>query len=153
MGYSHGGFITLLSISRYPKDYIVAYAGVPVSDLLYRLAYRWKLPIEEMAKEYGGKTPKEDIEEYKRRSPVWNVDKIETPLLIHAATNDRDVSIIEIENLIAHLKAANKDFEYKIYVNPPGGHTFWRMNTQIGAQARLETYRFLAKYLKPENTP
>jgi len=153
MGYSHGGFHTLLNIFRYPKAYTAAYAGVPVSDILYRQAYRWRASKEEMAKSYGGKTPWEDIDEYRRRSPVWNAEKLEIPLLIHTNTNDRDVPCIEVENLILHLKAIGKEFEYKIYKDAPGGHGFERLDTLLAKEARLEAYKFLAKYLKPENPP
>ena len=36
LGWSHGGLITLFNIFDHPKDYKVAYAGVPVSDLIAR---------------------------------------------------------------------------------------------------------------------
>ncbi len=39
MGWSHGGFITLMNIMQHPKTYAVAYAGVPVSDLVARMGY------------------------------------------------------------------------------------------------------------------
>ena len=153
MGYSHGGFHTLHNIFRYPKDYTAAYAGVPVSDLFSRLSFRWRGSPETMGRNYGGKSPREDIEAYRWRSPAWNADKLEIPLLIHTNTNDRDVPVIEVESLIAHLKAAGKDFEYKIYQNIPGGHGFERLNTPIAHEARTKAYRFLAKYLKPDNPP
>lgn len=39
VGWSHGGLISLMSIFEYPKNYKVAFAGVPVSDLITRLNY------------------------------------------------------------------------------------------------------------------
>ncbi len=39
VGWSHGGLITLLDIFEHPNDYAAAFAGVPVSDLIMRLAY------------------------------------------------------------------------------------------------------------------
>jgi dipeptidyl aminopeptidase/acylaminoacyl peptidase len=36
VGWNHGGLITLMNIFAHPKDYAVAYAGVPVSDLIAR---------------------------------------------------------------------------------------------------------------------
>jgi len=38
--WSHGGLITLMNIFDHPKDFRVAYAGVPVSDLVARMGYR-----------------------------------------------------------------------------------------------------------------
>jgi len=39
MGWSHGGGITLMNIFAHPRTYAVAYAGVPVSDLVMRMGY------------------------------------------------------------------------------------------------------------------
>ncbi len=39
VGWSHGGLITLMNIFAHPHDYAVAYAGVPVSDLVARMGY------------------------------------------------------------------------------------------------------------------
>ena len=40
LGWSHGGMITLMNIFEHPQDYKVAYAGVPVSDLIARMGYK-----------------------------------------------------------------------------------------------------------------
>ena len=40
MGWSHGGMISLMNIFEHPKDYQVAFAGVPVSDLIARMGYQ-----------------------------------------------------------------------------------------------------------------
>ena len=40
LGWSHGGMITLMNIFDHPSDYKVAYAGVPVSDLIARMGYK-----------------------------------------------------------------------------------------------------------------
>jgi dipeptidyl aminopeptidase/acylaminoacyl peptidase len=79
---------------------------------------------------------------------VYHADKLQTPLLIHTNTNDEDVNVMEVEHLIAALKAAGKKFEYKIYENAPGGHHFNRIDTLKAKQSRREVYEFLAKYLK-----
>ncbi|HJZ96094.1 MAG TPA: prolyl oligopeptidase family serine peptidase, partial [Candidatus Solibacter sp.] len=39
IGWSHGGLITLMDIFAHPQAYAVAYAGVPVSDLVARMGY------------------------------------------------------------------------------------------------------------------
>lgn len=95
------------------------------------------------------KTAEEDVNEYKRRSPSWNAEKLNTPLLIHANTNDEDVNIIEIEHLIKSLKAANKKFEYEIFQYEPGGHSFDRLDTKQAREVRVRIYKFLDKYLSP----
>ena len=37
IGWSHGGLISLFNIFDHPESYKVAYAGVPVSDLIARM--------------------------------------------------------------------------------------------------------------------
>ncbi len=151
IGWSHGGLITLMNIFQHPESYAVAYAGVPVSDLVARMGYQTESYRGLYSAPYHiGKTVREDIQEYRRRSPVHWADKLQTPLLIHTNTNDEDVNVLEVEHLIDALKAAGKKFEYKIYKNAPGGHVFNRLDTKLAKESRAEVYRFLAQYLHPD---
>lgn len=147
-GWSHGGLIALLAVTQHPEKFRVAYAGVPVTDLVTRLGYH-EQSYEDLfaAKNHVGKKVVEDVDEYRRRSPVFWASKLKTPLLIHATTNDRDVNVIETENLIAALKAAGKTFESKIYEDAPGGHSFNRIDTAYAKASRKEIWAFLEKHL------
>ena len=148
IGWSHGGFITLMNILQHPDAYAVAYAGVPVSDLVLRLGYQTDQYRTLYSAPYHiGKTVREDIKEYERRSPITHVSQLKTPLLIHTNTNDEDVNVLEVERLITALKAEGKQFDYKIYDNAPGGHMFNRLDTELARQSRAEIYKFLGKYL------
>jgi dipeptidyl aminopeptidase/acylaminoacyl peptidase len=148
IGWSHGGFITLMNILQHPDAFAVAYAGVPVSDLVLRLGYQNDAYRAQYSAPYHiGKTVRDDIKEYERRSPITYVSKLQTPLLIHTNTNDEDVNVLEVERLITALKAEGKQFEYKIYDNAPGGHMFNRLDNELARQSRQEIYKFLAKYL------
>lgn len=151
-GWSHGGSITLMNILQHPGVFAVAYAGVPVTDLVARLGYEPE-PYRALysAPYHIGKTVREDIGEYRKRSPVNFAKNLKTPLLIHGNTNDEDVNILEIEHMVEALKAAGKQFEYKIYENAPGGHYFNRLDTPFARESRAEIYRFLARYLHPQN--
>jgi len=153
MGWSHGGLITLMNIFDHPKDYQVAYAGVPVSDLIARMGYHDQGYRDLYEADYHiGKNANDDVQEYRRRSPVWNTEKYAgTPLLIHTNTNDEDVNVLEVEHLIKSLKAEGKPFEYEIFDALPGGHSFDRMDTKIAKEIRLKIYSHIAKYLKPDN--
>jgi dipeptidyl aminopeptidase/acylaminoacyl peptidase len=150
MGWSHGGLIALMDIFEHPDDYKVAFAGVPVSDLVARMGY-WD---DEYRKEFSadyhiGKTVNEDVQEYRRRSPVNFVEKLKTPLLIHSNTNDDDVNVLEVEHLIEALKAAGKKFEYEIFKDAPGGHSFDRIDTKLAKETRMKIYKFVEQYLDP----
>lgn len=150
MGWSHGGMIALFELFNHPEDYKVGFAGVPVSDLVQRMGYATQDYRDLMAAPYHiGKTAREDINEYRKRSPVSHVDKLKTPLLIHTNTIDDDVYVLEVEHLIEALKAAGKKFEYEIFKEMPGGHAFDRIDIQSARQIRVKIYAFLAEYLKP----
>jgi dipeptidyl aminopeptidase/acylaminoacyl peptidase len=152
LGWSHGGMITLLNLFAHPGDYRAGYAGVPVSDLVARMGYKGPEYQALFSAPYHiGKTAEQDVREYRRRSPAWNADKLQTPLLVHTTTNDEDVNVLEVEHLIQALKAAGKKFEYKVYKDAPGGHAFNRLDTKVAKESRAEIYRFLAKHLEPPN--
>ncbi len=151
IGWSHGGMISLMNIFEHPESYACAYAGVPVSDLVARMGYKTDGYRRLFSAPYHiGKTAEQDVKEYMRRSPVTHADRLRTPLLIHTNTNDEDVNFLEVQRLIAALKAAGKPFESRIYENAPGGHSFNRLDTRLARESRAEIHGFLARYLKPE---
>ena len=150
VGWSHGGLIALMNVFDYPEKYKVAFAGVPVSDLVARMGYQTQDYRDLYSAPYHiGKTAHEDVKEYRRRSPVWNAEKLQIPLLIHTNTNDEDVNVLEVETLINALKAAKKTFEYEIFQDAPGGHSFDRLDTRMAREIRLKIYKFLARHLNP----
>lgn len=150
IGWSHGGLISLMNVFEYPNDYKCVFAGVPVSDLIHRLGHMPESYRHLFSADYHiGKTVHEDVQEYRRRSPAWNAHKLKTPLLIHTNTNDDDVNVLEVEHLIKSLKAEGKKFEYEIFQDIPGGHSFDRMDTKHAKETRIKIYSFLAKYLNP----
>ena len=153
IGWSHGGLIALMNIFDHPEHYQAAFAGVPVSDLVARMGYKDDEYRDLYSADYHiGKTADENVNEYRKRSPAWNVQKMkDTPLLIHTNTIDEDVNVLEVEHLIKSLKAEGKKFEYKIFESMPGGHSFDRMDTRAAREIRLDIWKFLARHLKPEH--
>lgn len=151
IGWSHGGLIALFNIFDHPDDYQVAYAGVPVSDLIARMGYKDQSYRDLYEVDFHiGESAEENVEEYKRRSPAWNTHKMKnTPLLIQTNTNDADVNVLEVEHLIKSLKAEGKKFEYEIFDDVPGGHSFNRMDTKTAQEIRVGIYKFLTEYLNP----
>jgi len=150
IGWSHGGLIALHAIFDHPEHYKVAFAGVPVSDLVARMGYKDQEYRDLYEAEYHiGKSANDNVEEYRKRSPAWKAHLLKTPLLIHTNTNDEDVNVLEVEHLIKSLKAEGKKFEYEIFQDLPGGHSFDRMDTKTAREIRLKIHKFLAGYLKP----
>jgi dipeptidyl aminopeptidase/acylaminoacyl peptidase len=154
VGWSHGGYIALFNIFEYPQNYKVAFTGVPVSDLIARMGYK----NQEYRDLFSGQPPigkpaDQNVAEYRKRSPAWQTHKYQnTPLLIHTNTNDEDVNVLEVEHLIKSLKAdGKKNFEYEIFKDMPGGHSFDRMDYKEAKEIRMKIYNHLNKYLTPPN--
>jgi dipeptidyl aminopeptidase/acylaminoacyl peptidase len=152
IGWSHGGLIGLFCIFDYPDAYKACFAGVPVSDVIARMGYKDDDYRDLFSADYHiGKSADQNVDEYRKRSPAWQVDRYRnTPLLIHTNTNDEDVNMLEVEHLIKSLKAAGKqNFQYKIFEEMPGGHSFDRMDYKEARRIRLDIYNFLNGQLTP----
>ena len=143
-----------MSLFDHPDSYVCGFAGVPVSDLVLRMGYLGQDYRDLYEAEYHiGQTVEENLDEYKRRSPVWNVDKLTRPVRIHTNPDDEDVNFIEVEHLVQALKAAGKDFEYQVLRRPrrpqprpprhPGG--------LAGPQGHLRLPRPLSQAAEPGN--
>ena len=150
IGWSHGGMITLMNLLRYPEKFACGYAGVPVSDVGYRLSYQSPEYSDNYTVEYHiGATPAERPEEYARRSPVTYAKQLVRPLRIVTCMNDDDVSVTEVQRMIDSLTFHGRAFEYKVFPKMPGAHAFERIDSMEACEIRLDTYAFLARYLNP----
>jgi dipeptidyl aminopeptidase/acylaminoacyl peptidase len=142
IGWSHGGLIALLSVFRNPSMFRAAAAIVPVTNLIDRLERKGvekQLALIDPSNRFGG-PPQIRPDVYKERSPLFQVDKLQIPLLVHVARNDMDVNIEEDLPLIEALHAQKSDLVVtKVYDHPLGGHTFDRRVNKVT--------------LEPENTP
>ncbi len=160
IGWSHGGLITLLSIFRNPSAFRAAAAMVPVTNLFHRLARKG---VEEQRRlidphnRFRG-APDQRPESYRYRSPLFHVDKLQIPLLVHVADNDDDVNIDEAMQLVDALRARKAEqADVKVYHNPPGGHLFDRRtvggplqpeNTTDQLDSWMRTWQFLERHLQ-----
>ncbi len=133
MGWSHGGYITLMSVFRDRHPFKAAAAIVPVTNLVFRLSYKGPDYQREFSTQAGIQgLPFEKREEYIERSPLYHVDKLQVPLLVHVATNDKDVDYVEDQQIVDALRSRKPDLaETKTYVDPAPwgasvGHSFSR---------------------------
>jgi dipeptidyl aminopeptidase/acylaminoacyl peptidase len=133
MGWSHGGYITLMSVFREKHPFKAGAAIVPVTNLVFRLSYKgpsyqWDFSTQKRVQ--GLPFEKNDI--YIERSPLYHVDNLKVPLLVHVATNDQDVNYVEDQQIVDALRSRKPDLaETKTYVNPAPwgasvGHAFSR---------------------------
>jgi len=133
MGWSHGGFITSHLLFRGETPFKAGAAIVPVTNLVFRLGYKGPNYARSFATQQSiAGMPHEKNDEYIKRSPLYAVENLKVPILVHVATNDTDVNYVEDQQMVWKLRALKPDLaETKIYVDPPvgaagGGHTFSR---------------------------
>ncbi len=129
IGWSHGGMIALLAIFRNQTMFKAAVAMVPVTNLFHRLAWKGidrQRQLIDPQNRFGG-SPSEKPQVYRERSPLFQVDKLQIPLLVHLTDNDTDVNIEEGQQLVDALRSRKASLaETRIYHDAPGGHTFDR---------------------------
>jgi dipeptidyl aminopeptidase/acylaminoacyl peptidase len=133
MGWSHGGYITLMSVFREKHPFAAGAAIVPVTNLVFRLSYKGPGYQRDFStqKDIQG-LPFERPDLYIERSPLYHVDGLKVPLLVHVSTNDLDVNYVEDQQIVDALRSRKPDLaETKVYVDPPrwgpsGGHSFSR---------------------------
>ena len=133
MGWSHGGFITALNAMQPHTPLKAAASIVPVTNLVFRLSLKGPGYQRDYAAEPAiGGLPFEKPDEYLKRSPLYHVEDLAIPLLVHVATNDLDVNYVEDQQLVWKLRALKPDLaETKVYVDPAPwgpsvGHAFSR---------------------------
>jgi dipeptidyl aminopeptidase/acylaminoacyl peptidase len=146
MGWSHGAFIVSHILFRGKVPFRSGAAIVPVTNLVFRLMDHGPSYARSYAPEEGIQGmpfdtrcgPKKDhscIDEYLKRSPVFQAGNLEVPILVHVATNDCDVYFRENQQMVYTLMALKPDLaETKIYKDPPPGphgcgHSFSRRVT------------------------
>ena len=169
MGWSHGGYITLFNVFRDRHPYKAAAAIVPVTNLVFRLSfkgpgYQWDFATQKRIQ--GLPFEKPDV--YIERSPLYHVDKLQVPLLVHVATNDQDVNYVEDQQIVDALRSRKPDLaETKTYVDPAPwgtsvGHAFSRRVDsktlqRVDSPAQIDswdrTWTFFAWNLKPNEDP
>ncbi len=145
-GGSYGGFMSLAGIIQYPQEFA---AGVDVfgvtnwvrtlrSTPAYWESFR-KALFDEMGDPYSA-----DSVRLRNISPLFNTDKIRTPLLVLQGANDPRVLQVESDEIVAGAKKNGVPVEYVLF--PDEGHGFIKKENQMKA-ARV-TLQFLDKYLK-----
>jgi dipeptidyl aminopeptidase/acylaminoacyl peptidase len=122
-GGSYGGYAALSGITKTPDLYAAAidYEGISnIFNLLESMA-PYKKPLREMFYEMIGH-PINDKEQLIATSPIFNVDKIKTPLLIAQGVNDPRVKKDQSDQLVESLSKRGVSVDYILKNNE--GHGF-----------------------------
>ncbi|NGX41149.1 MAG: Dipeptidyl aminopeptidase BIII [Candidatus Anoxychlamydiales bacterium] len=147
-GGSYGGYAALCGIVKTPDLYAAAVDFVGISDLLSHLKEGSKAGPRTRALLYEKiGDPKIDEKRLIETSPLYNVDKIKTPLFIAHGARDPRVDKSQADKIIKSLQDRNIPFEYMIKEDE--GHGF------IKEENRLDFFRavenFLQKHLTEKN--
>ncbi|NOT92050.1 S9 family peptidase [Ferruginibacter sp.] len=147
-GGSYGGFMSLAGIIFHPQEFKVGVDLFGVANwprTLKNIPPYWesfkKSLYTEMGDPFGA-----DSTRLKNISPLFNTDKIKTPLLVLQGSNDPRVLQQESDEIVAGAKKNGTPVEYVLF--PDEGHGFIKKENQM--KAAEETLKFLDKYLKSD---
>jgi dipeptidyl-peptidase-4 len=130
-GWSYGGFITLMSMSRGNGVFKAGIAIAPVTDWRY---------YDSVYAERFMRTPKENFENYDRCSPLQLAGQLQGNLLLVHGTSDDNVHLQNTMYYAEALVEAGKNFDMQIYSN--------KNHSILGAKTRAHLYTRIINFLK-----
>ena len=130
-GWSYGGFMTLLSMTKGAEVYSAGISVAPVTNWRY---------YDSIYTERFMQTPQENESGYDDNSPVNHAEKLEGKLLLIHGTGDDNVHHQNSLEMVNALVAANKQFEFFSY--PDRNHGIYGGNT------RLHLYNMMMNFVK-----
>lgn len=144
MGWSYGGYATLVGMTFTPDVFAVGLAGVGISNLVSwynSIPPYWEPFRAQLDKRVGnGKTEEEFL---KSRSPLFHIDNIRAPLMVVQGANDPRVPRAESDQIVDALRSRGVDVEYLLFEDE--GHGLARPENRLKFYARAE--EFLARVL------
>ena len=127
MGWSYGGYSTLVAMTRFAGSYDAGVALVGMSNLVTFLMntapYRRILRISE----YGD--PEKDLEALKKLSPINYVDQVKSPLMIIQGANDPRVPAGEAIQI--HETLQKKKIKSELIIFADEGHGSSKKENQV----------------------
>ncbi len=145
-GASYGGYATLAGVTKTPHLYTCAIDYVGVSNLftfMETIPPYWD-PLKDMFQKMVG-DPEKDSLMMAKNSPVYHVDKIETPLFIVQGAQDPRVDKNESDQMVRALRKKGIDVPYM--VKEDEGHGFQN------EENRFQFYKAMAGFLKKHMPP
>lgn len=146
MGWSYGGYATLVGLTFTPNLFACGVDIVGVSNLstlLESIAPYWQSQIELLAKRIGDHRTEEGRAFLAERSPLTYADRIERPLLIGHGANDPRAKQAESDQIVAAMQEKGIPVTYVLYSDE--GHGFSRPENRLSFYAVAEA--FLAAHL------
>jgi dipeptidyl aminopeptidase/acylaminoacyl peptidase len=144
LGWSGGGYATLLALEQRPAMFACGVDGVGPGDVatLFRsFPTYWDGILARWRRRVGDADHDEALN--RAISPLYHVDAIRAPLLIGQGQNDPRVTIANADAMVKSLRDAGRDVTYVVY--PDEGHGFARPENNLDFYGRVE--EFLARHL------
>jgi len=138
-GCSSGGYIVLQALCDYPNTFAAGASLYGISDLKKLEEFTHKFESQYGRKLLGG-FYKDVPEVYKARSPVYNANKIKSPLLIEQGSVDAVVSPAQAEDIVKSIGANGGNVEYVVYEGEGHG---WRKAENIKAALEKELHFYV----------
>ena len=140
MGGSYGGYMVMAGVTEFPKMFAagVNLYGVVNFDSFFKYTQPWMAAISTV--EYGD--PVKDKAMLAKLSPLTNISKVTTPLLVLHGANDTNVPVIEAEQIVASLKARGVPVDYILF--PDEGHGWRKLPNRVKSTTAIVEF-FKAK--------
>lgn len=151
VGHSWGGYQTAFTVTQ-TDIFAAAVAGAPLTDLFSMyLSIYWNsggtdARIFEISQGRMGVPFWEDIAQYQANSPVFHIDKLNTPLLVEDGTQDGAVDFNQAVEMYNAARRAQKDFVLLVYLGQ--NHGLSDKTDQIDYHRRI--LEWFGHYLKGE---
>lgn len=149
-GGSYGGYATLWGLIKTPDLYRCGVASFAVTDIELMFDIAWS----DMARstygwlDYGARDvigdPDKDREKFRSVSPLYNAEKLKTPVLLAYGGSDERVPQKHGNDFRAALDKYGKTYEWVLY--PDAGHGFSKDEDRYDFYRRVDA--FLKKYLR-----
>ena len=146
MGGSYGGYATLAGVTFTPDLYAAAVDIVGPSNLITLMESippYWEAARKTFAVRLGDVSTAEGKKLLMEESPLSQVDKIKTPLLVAQGANDPRVNRREAEQIVIALR--DRGFPVEYILAPDEGHGFARPINNLALF--MEAEKFLASHL------
>ena len=148
MGGSYGGYATLMGLAKDPDQYRCGVAFASLADPRFMFDFHWN-DISSEAKDYSLPVMlgdrKADDAMFAANSPLEQVARIKSPVLLVHGSQDRRVPMQNAERMRSALERNGKPVEWVSY--PDEGHGFQYLENELDYYRRVEA--FLARHLKP----
>jgi dipeptidyl aminopeptidase/acylaminoacyl peptidase len=150
MGGSYGGYMTLAALTLRPGAFAVGVDLFGISNwvrTLESIPPYWESFREALYAEMGD--PETDSERLHRISPLFNADRIRSPLLVLQGANDPRVLQVESDEIVAAARKNGVPVEYVVF--PDEGHGFLKTENRIEGTRKI--LAFLDRYLRGPARP